>query len=100
MDVTQNLVMQNILLFGSLAGVIISVLFLTRHGNKKGYIIAPFTYFLNSFLFYLAITLWEYNINILTLQGLLIWSTIVRLHALIIILSYIIIEPKRGVYHE
>jgi hypothetical protein len=95
MDVTQNIVMQYLLLFGSLAGIIISILFLTKHGNKKGYIIAPFTYFIDAFLFYLTIELAEYNIYIVAPQQILFWSTVVRLHALIILLAYIIIEPKR-----
>jgi hypothetical protein len=95
MDITQNSLMQIILLFGSLAGVLVCVLLLTRHGNKKGYIIGPFTYFLNSFLFYLTVQLSLYNINLLEIQNILVWSTVIRLHALIILLTYVFIEPKR-----
>lgn len=96
MDVTQNILMQNILLLGSAFGLIVSIILLTRHGNKKGYIIAPLTYFINAFLFYLAIELKEYGVFFISLQQLLLWSTIVRLHSLIIILTYLLVEPKRS----
>lgn len=99
MDVTQNLIMQWTLLLGSFGGIIICILLLTRHVNKKGYIIAPLTFFIDSFLFYLTIELAEYNIYLVAPQEILFWSTVVRLHALIILLAYVIIEPARGGGH-
>lgn len=95
MDVTQNLLMQNILLFGSLFGIIACLFLLKKYKHKKGYVIAPLTYFIDAFLFYLTVELREYNIYLITGQQLLIWSTIVRLHSLVIILVYMLVGPNR-----
>ena len=100
MDITQNPLIHIILFAGSGIGILICILLLTRHGNKKGYIIAPMTFFINLFLFNVAIYMRTYfDIIIIDFQGLFNWSSIIRLHAFIIILTSVIIEPARNRYN-
>ena len=100
MDITQSPLIHLILFAGSGIAIILCILLLTRHGNKKGYIIAPMTFFINLFLFNVAIYLRTYyDIKVIDFQGLFNWSSIVRLHAFIIILMNVIIEPSRNKYN-
>jgi hypothetical protein len=99
MDITQNPLIHLILFGGSFLAIILCIVLLTRHGNKKGYIIAPLTFFINLFLFNVTIYLRTYyDIVIIDFQGLFDWSSIVRLHAFIIILVSVLIEPARNRY--
>jgi hypothetical protein len=100
MDITQNPLIHLILFLGSFLAIILCIVLLTRHGNKKGYIFAPLTFFLDLFAFNVVIYLKTYySIDILSFQSLFDWSSIIRLHAFIIILTNVLIEPSRNKYN-
>lgn len=99
MDITQNPLIHLILFAGSGIAILLCILLLSRHGNKKGYIIAPLTFFINLFLFNVAIYAKTYlDISFIDFQTLFNWSSIIRLHAFIIILINVLIEPSRNKY--
>ena len=87
--------------FISFFGVIISIIQMLRHRDNWGYIIAPFSYILNVFLYNLALHLvFVWNIVNINSQSLEIWSAVVRLHSLLLAIAYIIIQPKKKVKGE
>lgn len=99
MDITQNPLIHLILFAGSGIAILLCILLLTRHGNKKGYIIAPLTFFINLFLFNVVIYLRTYyDVTTVDFQTLFNWSSIIRLHAFIIILINVLVEPSRNRY--
>lgn len=99
MDITQSPLIHLILFAGSGIAILLCILLLTRHGDKKGYIIAPLTFFINLFLFNVSIYLRTYyDIITVDFQSLFNWSSIIRLHAFIIILINVLIEPARNKY--
>jgi hypothetical protein len=99
MDITQNPLIHMILFGGSFIAILICILLLTRKGNKKGYIIAPLTFFINLFAFNVVIYLKTYyNIDFINFQTLFDWSSIIRLHAFIILFASVLIEPTRNKY--
>jgi len=101
MDITQNPLIHIILFLGSFLAIILCIVLLTRHGNKKGYILAPLTFFINLFLFNVVIYLRTYyGVEILSFQSMFDWSSIIRLHAFIILLTYVLVEPSRNKYDK
>ncbi len=83
-----------IILIISLIGVIISIIQMVRYPHRLGYMIAPFTYLLNTLFYNIALHLSLYaNINLLSSSGLETWSSVVRLHSLFLFIAYIIIQP-------
>ncbi len=101
MDITQNPLIHLILFIGSFLAIILCVVLLTRRGNKKGYILAPLTYFIDLFAFNVVMYLRAYyGIELLNFQELFNWSSIIRLHAFIVLLTYVLVEPSRNKYEE
>ena len=101
MDITQNAPIHLILFIGSFIAIILCIVLLTHHGNKKGYILAPLTYFIDLFLFNVVMYLRAYfQIEIFTFEQMFNWSSIIRLHAFIILLTYVLVEPSRNKYDK
>jgi hypothetical protein len=97
MDIGESFAIQSIILLISIIGIIISIVMMIKYKNKTGWIIPPFTFFINVFLFASILHI-EYvtnNYTLLNLQWTLIWSAAIRLHALLLGIIYVII-PTRG----
>jgi len=78
----------------SFIGIIISIIYMFKYKNHKGYAVAALTYFLDVFLYNLALhSTLVWGINILNFQRLEIWSGVVRLHGLFLLISFLIIAP-------
>jgi len=77
--------------FISFIGIVISIAAIYFNKGRWGYILAPFTYLVNVFLYntVLHATI-VYNIGNVTFQQLEIWSAVVRLHAMLLAILYII----------
>lgn len=83
----------------SFLGVIVSILEMYWHKEYVGYILAPFTYLVNLFLYNLFLHLnLVWGINLVSLQTLITWSSVVRLHSLFLFIAYILLQPtiRRG----
>lgn len=76
----------------SFVGLIISIVYIIINKEKTGYGIAALTFFLDVFLYNLALhgkIVWGFDF--LTLKQLEIWSGVVRLHSLFLLISFLII---------
>jgi|WetSurSiteA1Bulk_404760.scaffolds.fasta_scaffold06722_3 hypothetical protein len=97
MDITQTPLLFIALFFASFIGLIISVYYIVSCKGKNGYLFAPLSLFLDIFLFYVVLLIEIYgHMTIIGGQQLLIWSGVARLHALLVVLTYLVIEPKRS----
>lgn len=80
----------DIIFIVSFLGIILAIVELKYHPDRRAYIIAPLTYLVNVFLYNFAL-----HFNLISYSYLEIWSGIVRLHSLFLFIAYIIFEPKR-----
>ncbi len=97
MDITQSPLLFAALLTISFAGLIFSGYYIIFRKGKRAYLLAPLSLFLDVFLFYAVLFLEFYwNMDIIEGQQLLVWSGLARLHGLLVVLAYLIVEPKRS----
>jgi hypothetical protein len=79
----------------SFIGLIISIAYIIKYKEKRGYGITALTYFLDVFLYNSVLHLQlVWGFHFLTLQGLEIWSGVVRLHSLFLLISFLLIAPS------
>lgn len=74
----------------SFSGIIFSLVWVFRNKKSWGYILAPFLFFLNTFLYTVALRL-----NFLTHDGNELWEGIVILHALLLFLLLLFTMPLK-----
>lgn len=80
----------------SFLGIFISLFFIWKYNDKRGYIVGPLTYFLNVFFYNLVLhATYIWGMNILTFNQLEIWSGVVRLHSLLLLIGFIVFTPVR-----
>ena len=81
----------------SFLGIVISLFFMWKYDKKRGYIVGPFTYFLDVFFYNLVLhATYIWGMDILTFNQLELWSGIVRLHSLFLLIGFIIFQPVRS----
>lgn len=84
----------------SFIGIVLSIFQMYFHKEYIGYILAPFTYLIDLFLYNLFLHLnLVWGISIVSLEGLEVWSSVIRLHSLFLFIAYIVLQPtiRRGV---
>ena len=77
-----------LILVSSFIGIILSGIWMLRNKKQWGYMVAPLFFFINGFLYTLALAL-----GMLTHKGNEMWEGIIILHALFLFLLMVIIMP-------
>jgi len=86
----------NIIWLASFIGIIVSFICAWRRRQYIGYIVPPFTFFINAFLYNLSLFMYQYDIYTVSSKTLEIWSGIVRLHAIFLLIILTIFMPFRA----
>jgi hypothetical protein len=74
----------------SFSGIIFSLIWVFRNKKSWGYILAPFLFFLNTFLYTTTL-----RFNFLTHYGNELWEGIIVLHALLLFLLLLFVMPLK-----
>lgn len=86
----------SVIFFVSFCGIVISLILFYYDRKNWGSVIGPFSYFLNVFVYNLFLHLkYVAGIDLISYNGLIFWSGVVRLHSLFLFMSYILVRPLR-----